>query len=301
MKRPVISLVVAGIALAFTGAACGSNPTPPATVSITQPPTTAAPAPADSDPPAVAALDDSATFSIRGDELVRLEPQSHEVLSSWPLEKGMVSISAVSPGGHWVALTDHAPGYAAGGYDVAEVRAYTQLTVFDAETGVATYHLALKGDLQPEAFSVDGKLVFALDHRGDHYRVQTIILATGEHSDTVDRDKTLEREDMHGTTVRGVLNADRTVLATLYRDPANADEPAFVHILDLVHGWAYCADLPAPFGTGPPGSDRIELTPADTVVVTTTEAARIAEIHIDEVLEASAAPITVRISDGSVE
>jgi hypothetical protein len=68
-----------------------------------------------------------------------------------------------------------------------------------------------------------------------------------------------------------------------------------------VHGWAYCADLPTPFGTGPPGSDRIELTPADTVVVTTTEASRIAEIHIDEVLTPSADPITVKFRDGAVE
>jgi hypothetical protein len=283
MPRNAITLVIVSLALGVAGTACGSGPTPGATVSITQPPTTAGPAPAVDDPGLVAALDDSAAFSIRGDELVRLDPQTHDVLSSWPLEKGMVSISAVSPGGRWVALTDHD-----GGYDVAVQRASTQLTVFDAETGSATYHLALKGDLQPEAFSVDGTMVFALDHRGDHYRVQTISLETGERRDTIGRDKRLEREDMHGTTVRGVLNADRTVLATLYRDPTNADDPAFVHILDLVHGWAYCADLPAPFGTGPPGSDRIELTAADTVVVTTTEAARIAEIHIDEVLQASA-------------
>jgi hypothetical protein len=265
-------------------------------VSITQPASTAAPVPVTDDPAAVAALDDSARFSLRADALVRLDPQTGSVLSTWPRTKGMVSISAVSPGGRWVALTDHASGY-----DIATQRTSTQLTVFDAKAGAATRHLALSGDVQPEAFSVDGTLVFALDHRGDHYRVQTIILETGRRVDTSNRDKTIEREDMHGTTVRGVLNADRTVLATLYRDPSNADDPAFVHILDLVHGWAYCADLPAPFGTGTPGSDRIELTPADTVVVTTTEASRIAEIHIDEVLTPSADPITVKFRDGAVE
>ena len=37
--------------------------------------------------------------------------------------------------------------------------------------------------------------------------------------DTTDRDKTLEPEDMHGATVRGVLSTDRTLLATLYRNP----------------------------------------------------------------------------------
>lgn len=296
MKRYTISLAVVASTLAVAGIACGSEPTPPATVSITQPAPTAAPVPATDKTNEVAALDDSALFSLRGDKLVRLDRQTLAVLSSWPRTKGMVSISAVSPGGRWVALTDHTAAY--GG---AEQRSFTQLTVFDAKAGAATRHLALSGDVQPEAFSVDGTLVFALDHRGDHYRVQTIVLETGRRVDTSNRDKTIEREDMHGTTVRGVLNADRTVLATLYRDPGNADDPAFVHILDLVHGWAYCADLPAPFGTGSPGSDRIELTPADTVVVTTTEASRIAEIHIDEVLTPSADPITVKFRDGAVE
>ncbi len=297
MNRHVITLVVVTLALGATGAACGSSPSPPATVSITRPPVSAAPIPATDKTNEVAALDDSAAYSLRADELVRLDPQTLAVLSSWPREKGMVSISAVSPGGRWVALTDHAAGY-----DPAEHRRFTQLTVFDAEAGSATHHLALTGDVQPEAFSVNGERVFALDHRGDHYRVQTIELATGERGDTGNRDKRIaEREDMRGVTVRGVLNADRTALATLYRDPGNHDDPAFVHILDLVHGWAYCADLPAPFGTGPPGSDRIELTPADTVVVTTTEAARIAEIHIDEVLTPSPQPITVKYSDGALD
>ncbi len=111
------------------------------------------------------------------------------------------------------------------------------------------------GDLRPEAFSVDGQLVFALDYRGDHYRVQTIDLATGDRYDTSDRDKTLPPEDMNGAAVRGVLSADRTLLATLYRNPGDADEPAFVHVLDLQNGWSYCADLPPPFGTGAVGSD----------------------------------------------
>ena len=108
---------------------------------------------------------------------------------------------------------------------------------------------------------MNGKLVFALDFHGDHYRVQTITLATGERA-VIEQLRYVYRTRRGArVTVRGVLNADHTVLATLYRNPGNNHEPAFVHILDLVHGWAYCADLPPPFGTGPPGSDRIELTP----------------------------------------
>ena len=298
MKRQMTTLAMAaGITLAAT--ACGSAPTPPATVSITQPHTSSAPATATTAPAEdtaeVAALDNSAAFTIRDGELVQLDLQSQALIASWPLPDAMVSISAVAPGGRWVALTDHTSVY-----NGADQRATTTLVVFDSQAGIATHRLAFAADLQPEALSVDGRMVFALNHLGDHYRVQTIFLASGERYDTSNRDKTLEREDMHGTTVRGVLNADHTVLATLYRNPGNEAEPAFVHILDLVHGWAYCADLPAPFGTGPPGSDRIELTPADSVIVATTSASRIAEIHIDEVRTPSSTPIAVKISDASV-
>jgi len=283
MTRTASPIVAAAALVGLVGVGCGSDPSPRSTVSITEPPTSAAPFPATDKTNRVAALDDSAVFSIRGDELVRLDPQTYAVLSAWPREKGMVSISAVSPGGRWVALTDHTAGY-----DTAKPRRYTQLTVFDAESGSATHHLALAGDVRPEAFSDNGQLVFALDHRGDHY-------------DTGNRDKTPEIEEMRGVTVRGVYNTARTVLATLYRNPGDEEEPAFVHILDLVHGWAYCADLPPPFGTGAPGSDEIELTAADTALVTATEAARVAEIHINEVLVPATAPITVKFGDAPLE
>ena len=295
---PVI--LVGALVLGIAGVGCGSDPRSAATVNVSSPPTSTGPTgPTGStvadDAAAVAALDGSAVFSIRDGELVRIDPDTNDVMSSWDLPRDMASISAVAPEGRWVALTDRPAGY-----DASQLRTATELVVFDPATGSETHRIPFTGDVRPEAFSVNGTLVFALDHRGDHYRVQTIILATGERYDTSNRDKTLEREDMHGTTVRGVLNGDRTVLATLYRDPGNDKDPAFVHILDLVHGWAYCADLPRPFGEGP-GTDRIELTTADTVVVTSADASRIAEIHIDEVLTPSATPITVKYRDGAVE
>ena len=41
---------------------------------------------------------------------------------------------------------------------------------------------------------------------------------------------------MTGHRVRGVLSEDRQLLATLYQDPGNAEEPAFVHVLGLRYG-----------------------------------------------------------------
>jgi hypothetical protein len=253
--------------------------------------------PAWHDPAAVSAADGSAVFSVRNNgstRLVRLDRRTGTVVSSWPLSSRL-SISAVAPQGRWVALTNRTAGYrdtSAGGS--------TKVVVFDPDTGTEVHRLELNGNLRPEAFSVDGTLVFALDYRGDHYRVQTIELSTGERYDTSDRDKAVRPEDMHGSSVRGVMSADRTLLATLYRDPGNAEEPAFVHVLDLEHGWSYCADLPRPFGTGPPGSDVIELTPSHTVVVATTRSSQVAEISIEQVHTPGDTPVTVEFRRDTV-
>jgi hypothetical protein len=256
--------------------------------------------PAWMEPGAVAALDGSAVYSVRSggtggqDRLVRIDPRSGAVSSAWPLGSRGLSISAVAPTGRWVALTDRRRGYGSQG------RASTEVVVFDTGAGKETRRIALTGDVQPEAFSIDGTLMFALDYRGDHYRVQTIEPATGARYDTNDRNKTIPPEDMHGVSVHGVMSADHTLLATLYRKPGDNKEPAFVHVLDLAHGWSYCADLPPPFGTGPLGSDAIELTPADTVVVAATRFDRLAEIHIDAVHTPGNAPVPLRIRTGTV-
>jgi hypothetical protein len=249
---------------------------------------------------AVSAFDGSAVFSIRkgdpggADQLVRIDTMSGDVAATWPLPSGVASISAVAPGGRWIALTNREPGYASQG------RVGTELVVFNPSTGSETYRRTLSGDVQPEAFSADGTMIFALNHFVDHYRVQTLYLKTGERYDTSDRDKTLPPEDMHGQAVHGVMSKDRTLLATLYRNPGNKTEPAFVHVLDLQHGWSYCADLPAPFGTNPTGSDQIELTPRDTVVVAATRALRLAEIRIDAVLTPGNDPVPIAFRNGTI-
>ena len=259
---------------------------------------TGSPAPIWFEPGAVAALDGSAVFSIRhgasagSDRLVRIDPKTGAVSSSWPLRSGL-SINAVAPAGGWVALTDRRPGYGSQG------RVSTEVVVFDPRRSAEVHRSSLEGDVQPEAFSVDGSLIFALDYRGDHYRVQTIDLRTGSRYDTSDRDK-VPPEDMHGRAVHGVMSADRTLLATLYRNPGDADEPAFVHVLDLKNSWSYCADLPAPFGTGPPGTDAIELTSTDTVIVAASQAQRLAEIHIDAVHTPGSAPVPVEFRAGTI-
>ena len=107
------------------------------------------------EPGAVAALDGSAVFSIRhdvtagSDRLVRIDPSNGGVTATWPLRSGL-SIGAVAPAGRWIALTDRRPGYG------SQSRASTELVVFDPRAGAEVHRRALTGDVQPEAFSVDG-------------------------------------------------------------------------------------------------------------------------------------------------
>lgn len=129
----------------------------------------------------------------------------------------------------------------------------------------------LDGVIEPDAFTRDGSGLFVLDWRPaaapDRYRVRLLDLATAEVGPLLTRAKAAvppgAEEEMHGEGRQAVLSPDRQVLYTLYthqpghrhtRDliagrPGNVH--AFVHVLHLTERWAYCLDLPDPFGTGP--------------------------------------------------
>lgn len=80
---------------------------------------------------------------------------------------------------------------------------------------------------------------------------------------------------MRGQGRRAVLDVDAGVLYTLYthqpdhlhtRDliaggDSAPDVHAFVHVLQLDQRWAYCLDLPQPFGMGPPEAHTLTLSP----------------------------------------
>ncbi|MEU4562838.1 hypothetical protein AB0F72_31045 [Actinoplanes sp. NPDC023936] len=135
----------------------------------------------------------------------------------------------------------------------------------------------LPGVVEPDALSTDGTALFVLEWlpatAPDHYRVRLLDLATGTLHPLNTRDKTPvpagAEEEMRGEGRQAVLSADRTMLFTLYthqpghahtRDllsgrPGNAH--AFVHVLHLTDRWAYCLDLPHPFGEGPPSAHAL--------------------------------------------
>lgn len=147
-----------------------------------------------------------------------------------------------------------------------------------------TRAVELDGNLDPEAFSSDGRAMYLLDHlppeQPDRYRVRMYDLDAGKIGPLQTRDKRQvlpgTEEEMRGQGRQAVLDPAANVLYTLYthqddhlhtRDlVAGRDQSpgvhAFVHVLNLDQRWAYCLDLPAPFGLGPPEAHTIALDAA---------------------------------------
>ncbi|MEU4220202.1 hypothetical protein, partial [Actinoplanes sp. NPDC026623] len=129
----------------------------------------------------------------------------------------------------------------------------------------------LEGVVEPDAFNLDGTGLFVLEwlppQAPEKYRVRLLDLDSGALHPLYTRDKVPvpagAEEEMRGEGRQAVLSPSRQVLYTLYthqpghrhtRDliagrPGNVH--AFVHVLHLAQGWAYCLDLPHPFGAGP--------------------------------------------------
>ena len=185
-----------------------------------------------------------------------------------------LQLRVVEPGGARVALaTPLAAGtdtYRPGG------RASTRLVVADLSTGTSRAY-DVPRNVEPEAFGVGPSrdLLFVIDHRPaldpSSYHVGVVDLVNGNFRGLSGPTKTPLDIDMTGTAHRQVLSADGTQLYTLYLDHDHANAPsgiAFVHVLDLTGGWAYCVDLPG-VGHGPAGSSTIRLNRnGDALVVT---------------------------------
>jgi hypothetical protein len=191
---------------------------------------------------------------------------------------GRLQPRAVSPDGRLVAFTQ--PGD--GGRD--------RTTVVVAGSSGEQRRLDLAGNLVPEAFSLDGALLYVLDYlppaAPDRYRVRAIDLAAGKVQPLLTRLKTLvppgAEEEMRGEGRQSVYAPSQQILFTLYthqpdhlhtRDllaGARKDKPhvhAFVHSLNLSQGWAYCIDLPAPFGEHAAAGHAIALSPSGSRLV----------------------------------
>ena len=201
---------------------------------------------------------------------------------------GTFSARAVAPGGLRVALVAESGRAAADTYRPGGRR---ETTIVIVDGSGERHRLTVPGCVEPEAFADGREAMYALDYlpplAPDRYRVRGLDLTTGRLAPLVTRDKRVipsgAEEEMRGQGRQAVYSANRHMLFTLYthqpdhehtRDlvaarPGRPDVHAFVHSLSVDMGFAYCVDLPAPFGTGPVEGYAIALTPPgdDPVVV----------------------------------
>ncbi|WP_433287467.1 YncE family protein [Micromonospora sp. CA-244673] len=175
--------------------------------------------------------------------------------------------------------------------------------VLVADVNGVRHRLDLRGNFVPEAFTAEHTGLFVLEWlpatAPDRYRVRVVDLATGEPGPLSTRDKTPvppgAEEEMRGDGRQAVLAPDRTVLYTLYthqpghqhtRDlvsgrPGNAH--AFVHTLNLAARWAYCIDLPHPFGEAAAAGHAMAISPdGGRLLVTDVSSGTVADISTEE-------------------
>ncbi|HZN18811.1 MAG TPA: hypothetical protein VFB84_11640 [Micromonosporaceae bacterium] len=218
----------------------------------------------------------SAEATTTGTRVVAHTPADGRVLAG-SLLRGTLTPRVCSIDGRLVALTTP-PALAPAGAGAA---GRERTTIVVADSSGERVRLDLPGNIEPEAFTTDGRGLFVLDHlppaRPDRYRVRLLDLHEGRLHPLYTRDKVPvpagAEEEMRGDGRQAVYDPARKMLYTLYthqpghqhtRDllgarPGRPDVHAFVHSLHLEQGWAYCVDLSAPFGESPASGHTLAL------------------------------------------
>ncbi|MEV6971704.1 hypothetical protein AB0M47_42060 [Hamadaea sp. NPDC051192] len=174
--------------------------------------------------------------------------------------------------GRWTPRVVHADGslvaLAAPEGDPLKPRARAKTTIVIADSKQILQRITVPGVIEPDAFTADRQGLFVLEWlpatAPDHYRVRRLDLTTRRLEPLWTRDKVPvpagAEEEMRGEGRTAVASPTGRVLYTLYthqpghqhtRDllsgrPGNVH--AFVHTLETEQNWAYCVDLPDPFG-----------------------------------------------------
>lgn len=225
----------------------------------------------------VASPDWSRLYAVRGDKLITFDPKTNQELATTGLPRRLTARVA-SPAGTLVALTADGTNRPAG-------RERTTIVVADPSGARPAREFDLAGNFEPEAFSSDDDYLFVQEYlpanAPERYRVRRVELATGQVQPLLLRDKQLippgAEEEMRGEGRQAVLSPDRTRLYTLYLHQGDHQHTrdllpgrrgadgqavhAFVHVLSLNEGWAYCLDLPGPFGLHPAGTHALAISP----------------------------------------
>ena len=219
MKR-IVALLTAVPALAACGASVdesAQDPTPSGAALVARAATTPL--------PGVRAADGSASFVVRGHELLRFDAATREQTRAYDLG-GAWKLEGVSANGRWIGLTR--PG--------------TTIRVLDTETGSISDEIELSGDFVVETISVEGDFLFLQQNfvdgtyavRGyDLARKQMLPGSLGTKGETL---------KMQGRAGQVVASPDGEWLLTLYVNTQS--NTAFVHALNLVDRIPLCIVLP---------------------------------------------------------
>jgi hypothetical protein len=190
---------------------------------------------------------------------------------------GDLAIQVISGMGELVAMVPSAQRSAK--QWTAIPRAASDIVIADPRGYHETRRYHLKGNYEPEAFSMDGQTLFLINYipalHPRAYRVSGLDLATGDVNIISGRTKDPgPPEVMAGKRLQQVPAADGTRLFTLYTTQpseyakgydwaqAKADRPvAFVHTLALDEGWALCVGLPKALWGGDAADEAMAFSP----------------------------------------
>ncbi|MBU2669645.1 hypothetical protein KOI35_39655 [Actinoplanes bogorensis] len=224
--------------------------------------------------------DGAIAYSTDGDFVVRLDAATGAPLQKEEIGGGWVP-RVVAESGNACVLTTFEPA------EPPAPRATTALLV-TGPGGPRKFELT--GCIEPDAFTADGQGLFVLDwlpaDKPDHYRVRMLDFADGKTYPLFTRDKQPvpagAEEQMRGRGRQAVYSRERQTLYTLYtHQPGHqhtrnlisgtkAEVHAFVHVLHLAERWAYCLDLPDPFGHGPAAGHALAVDRQHIAVLETT-------------------------------
>ncbi|MEO8695248.1 MAG: hypothetical protein ABI658_17115 [Acidimicrobiales bacterium] len=163
-------------------------------------------------------------------------------------------VAAISADGRFVAYSE-SPEYGLRGIPKARTTTRVAVVASASARDAKAQVLDLPGNLVPEAFSSNGRLLYVLDYvpaaAPDHYEVRTIDLVTGITTDVGSRLKEPATEQMQGNARTSLYSPDRQMLFTLYSEYGEQGK-AFIHALNLSENWSFCIDLPdsGRFGDG---------------------------------------------------